>query len=487
VAALFAVHPLHVETVAWVAERKDLLATFFWLFALVAYLRQVRWPGRWGLAPTLLLFAVALMAKPMPVTLPLLLLLLDLWPLGLIPIGPGTPRGTALPALRRRVLVVTLPLLALSSASAVVTVAAQSAGGAMESLSHLAPLPRLGNALISWVVYLRQAIWPAGLAVFYPHPGSGISPSIAAASGALLVATSVAAVRAASRRPHLAVGWFWYLATLLPVIGLIQVGNQARADRYTYVPLVGIFVAVTYEACRLAPLRPRGRIALALLAVATVVTLGTVSFRQAKIWRDGVTLFRHELEVAGETWSMRSNLAEALSIQGRYGEAVEQLRAAVNLNPAEPQLWFNFATAQLLAGSVVAAEPGFRRALALQPVYPEALLNLGGCLARQGRVGAAAESFQRAIEQRPGYADARLGLGLALEGLGMPGRALEQVREAFRSPPYSAETAYTIGLALTRLGDQAGGKGAFRETLRLAPGHSGACAALGLPGLPGGK
>lgn len=487
VAMLFAIHPLHVETVAWVAERKDLLATCFWFLALGAYVRQVRRSDRRGRAATLLLFAVALMAKPMPLTLPLLLLLLDIWPLGLIPVVPDAPGGPFLHAVRHRVRVVTLPLLALSVASALVTVAAQSAGGAVESLERLALLPRLGNAAISLVDYLRQSIWPAGLAVFYPHPGAGISPSRAVAAGMFLAAMSAVAVRAARRRPHLAIGWFWYLATLLPVIGIVQVGTQARADRYTYVPLVGIFVAATYEAWRVAQRRPRFKYPLAWLAVAIVGALSASSYRQSTIWKDGVTLYRHALDVAGDSWVMHSNLGEALSAQGRHDEAIGHLGAALNLNPSKPQLWFNFGTAQLLAGFADAAEPSFRRALLLQPVYPEALLNLGICLARQGRLGAAVEMYRRAIEQRPGSADANLALGLALEGLGMPDRAIERIREALRSPPHSPETAYTIGLALNRLGDQPGGISAFRETLHLAPAHPGAHETLRALGIPGGK
>jgi tetratricopeptide (TPR) repeat protein len=472
VALAFAVHPLHVETAAWVAQRKDLLATLFWFLALGAYLRQVRRPALWRAAAVPLLFAAALLAKPMPLTLPLLLLLLDLWPLGLIPIARGAPRGAWLAAARRRVLTVTFPLLALSLASAAVTVTAQRSGGALESLERLPLAPRLENAALAAAGYLRQGFWPADLAVFYPHPGGGMAPARAAAAALALATLTAGAIVGARRRPHLTVGWCWYLVTLLPVIGVIQVGSQGSADRYTYVPLVGVSLAAAFEACGILRRRARPWLPAAALAAVAIAALGAAARLQAGFWRDDVTLYEHAIAV-GDSWVMQASLGEALTGRGRFEQAAAHLTRAIALNPGKAPLWYNLGTARLQGGAPGDAIADLRRALELQPVFPEALLNLGTCYARLGRRGPALEAYQRALAQRPGFADALVALGLTLEDLGLTDQALARIREAIANPPLSAETATTVAQALTRLGDPEEGARVLREARRSLPAHAG--------------
>ncbi len=448
VAALFAMHPLHVESAAWVAERKDLLAGFFWILALGAWLRYGRRPAPAALAATTGLFALALLAKPMPVSLPALLLVLDVWPLGRVPLFRGFP-GQAAAAAWRRALLEKLPLLALSAASTAVTLAAQGSGGAMLTVERLGFGPRLANALLSVVAYLRQAAWPADLAVFYPHPGHEVSAAGALAAAALLAALAGGATALVRRHPYLAAGGAWFAVTLLPVIGLVQAGEQARADRYTYVPLTGVFLAVVWAGAALSRRLPPLRVPLALAAVAAIAALGAVSARQAGYWRDNATLYRRALAVTERNWAMHANLGTVLSWEGRYDEAIPHLREAVALQPRFADGWLALGTTLLRAGRPAEAEPELRRALRLRPGHAETHCALGQSLAAQGRPAVAETALRRALELRPSYPDA----------------------------------LFVLGVVLGRRGQRPEAAAAMRGALRLDPGHAGArqaAAALGI-------
>jgi len=332
VAALFAVHPLHVESVAWVAERKDLLSTFFGLLAIGAYLRSVRRRGSGASAAAAGLFALSLMAKPMMVTLPFLLLLLDVWPLGRFP--RAVSRGVAGTfADSGRLLLEKTPLLLLTGLSGVMTWWAQTANSAVESLEFLPFSLRVMNALESYAVYIGKAFWPSGLAVHYPHPGFIISTSTAILAGVGLAAVTAGVLFLARRRPYLIIGWLWYLGTLVPVIGLVQVGVQARADRYTYLPLTGLFIMAAWGLGAAARNRPLVRLGLGVGGVAAILALTTVATIQAGYWSDSIRLFSRALAVTSENGLMHYNLAVALNDQGRKAEALPHFQAADRIKP----------------------------------------------------------------------------------------------------------------------------------------------------------
>src|SRR5688572_17648286 len=320
VAALFAVHPLHVESVAWVAERKDVLSTFFWMLATWAYVRFVEAPGTARYLLVIAAFAVGLTAKPMLVTLPFTLLLLDLWPLSRWKLRDANGSGGPLPwpLLREKV-----PLFALSIASCAATILAQRSGRAVATLDTFSPASRLGNAALSYATYLWKTLWPSGLSFYYPH-SSGLGPWRIGLSALVLAAVTAAVFRARSRRPYLLVGWLWFVGTLVPVIGLVQVGSQAMANRYTYVPLVGLFLVAAWGVPDLVEslqqrrgTRAEGPRGLALPAVVLLLALAVASRAETRHWRDSASLFERALQVSPDNHMAHFGLGLVLSREGK--------------------------------------------------------------------------------------------------------------------------------------------------------------------------
>jgi len=331
VAGVFAFHPLHVESVAWAAQRKDVLSGFFFALTLLAYAGDCERPGRSSSLPTALAFAAGLLAKPMLVTVPFVLLILDYWPLGRLR-KAREPSGVELAQLRARVWE-KLPLFALSAVTSVLTFVAQHAWGTTIPLERLPMGIRVANAVVAFAAYLRQAIWPSGLAVFYPQAPSGPPAGEVASAALVLVVLTTLAARLWRRRPYAIVGWLWYLGMLLPVIGLVQVGSQARADRYTYLPLIGIFLAVVFGVRDMASRWPAARAALPVFATALLALLSVVSFRQIERWRDSTALFEHALAVTRENHLIHAHLGAVLLEQGHFVEGASQLREAVSIRP----------------------------------------------------------------------------------------------------------------------------------------------------------
>jgi hypothetical protein len=335
VAALFALHPLHVESVAWVAERKDVLSTCFWLLTLWAYVRYVQKPEihystaalrpltSWNYWLALVFFVCGLMSKPMVVTLPLVLLLLDYWPLNRVagcklPAASSDPeRSTLLALVWEKV-----PFLALAGVSCGLTLWVQQRGGAVASVESLPLGLRTGNAVVAYVRYLGHAFWPGGLAVFYPYQAWSL-PTVVGAGVLLAGVTGVVVWRGRSER-HLLVGWLWYLATLIPVIGLVQVGGQSLADRYTYVPLIGMFVLVAWGMPRSLTQPRLGKLAMIAAASAVLCACAVLSWVQVHHWRDSETLFRYALKVTTGSAQAHNNLGVALAAQGKLAEAVAE-------------------------------------------------------------------------------------------------------------------------------------------------------------------
>jgi tetratricopeptide (TPR) repeat protein len=438
-AFLFALHPLHVESVAWVAERKDVLAGLFWVLALAAYLAYVRRPRLGALAVVVACFVLGVLSKPIVVTFPIVCLLLDYWPLG---------RSRAL-SLRdaARLLREKAGLLLLAAAAGFLALKTQSGAYAFEDIGSVASSFRsvmlstsLANAVSSYVVYLGKTLWPASLAVFYPYPAHALRPAAGAAALAVLAAVS-AAVVLLRRRPYLATGWLWYLATLLPVIGLLQVGSQARADRYTYLPLTGVFLATAWGARDVGRQWPRLRPAIWCAAALAIAAAPVLTSRQLAHWRTGETLFEHAIDVTadnylahqilGDTLRLRGDFARAeghyrqvlalrprypgaqnslglaLSGQGRLDEAVAAYRAAALQAPGDPQPLNNLGVDLTALGRLAEAETCLHRALEIAPGLAEIHANLGDALALQGRTGEAARSYEKALELNPGLQQAR--------------------------------------------------------------------------------
>jgi protein O-mannosyl-transferase len=422
VAALFALHPLHVESVAWASERKDVLSGFFWLITMWAYLHYVERPGTWRYLLILLSFALGLMAKPMLVTEPLVLLLLDYWPLGRWPTKPvataGRRRGQAAPEPepRRaagRLMWEKAPLFALAAVSCPITIMAQKGSEAVISMDLLPLGNRVANALVAYVNYLAKMLWPQNLAIFYPHPLSGLPYSLGLAwwqivgAGLALMGITTLALRGRRRFPYLPVGWFWYLGTLVPVIGLVQVGAQAMADRYTYIPLIGIFIILAFGAADLAAGIKRRQVALTALFGLALVACLFLTWRQVGYWRDSETLLVHAAAVTENNMMAYYALGQVYDGMGRRDEAIAMFYRAIRCNPKMVEAYNYLAIDLAEQGDLTTAIDLFQQAIRLQPEYDQAYHNLGLAYLKQSRVKEARKMFEAALKKNPENTGAR--------------------------------------------------------------------------------
>lgn len=420
-AALFAVHPLHVESVAWVAERKDVLSGLFWMLTLLAYSWYAGRPGVGRFALVLTTFALGLMAKSMLVTLPCVLLLLDYWPLRRPPSW--------------RLLWEKAPLLALSAAVSAVTWYGQQHEGALRSLSEIPLSLRCANAPVAYCAYIFKAIWPVNLGVYYPYP-SDIPAGEVVAAAVVLGAVSALAVWQRQRAPYLIVGWLWFLGTLVPVIGLVQVGAQAMADRYTYIPLIGLAVMAVWGGADLMafvadPVRP-----LALLIPGLLLALlALLSVAQELYWHDSVTLWEHAHDLAAASPVIENNLGDALEQRGSLEEALPHYAAAERLDPDYMQPHIGMARILSAEGKDDAAAKQYEQVIRLAPDDPGAHANLGQLLLREGRADAAAEHFRQALAADPTYGRLWLALATALDRQGDAEGAAYCRKQAAALPP----------------------------------------------------
>jgi tetratricopeptide (TPR) repeat protein len=461
-AALFGVHPLHVESVAWVAERKDVLSGVFWMLALVGYAEYAKRPGWRRYLLVAVPFALGLLSKPMVVTLQFVLLLLDLWPLGRLGPAAGGWGGAG------RLVREKAPLLAMSAASAVVTFIAQRSTGSVAALGQVPLGLRAANALDAWVAYAAAFFRPAGLAVFYPYPAAIPWWHTLAAALALLAVTALAARRLSSS-PYLAVGWSWYLGTLVPVIGLVQVGSQARADRYTYIPSVGLSIVVAWG---LAEVWSRHRQAGRLLAGAAAVGAGAcvlLTWQQVQVWRTSATLFGHALAVTRDNFVALDGVGLQLRLEGRLDEAIEKFGEAVRIAPAFAVARNNLGEALLARGRAEAALPHLLEAVRLGPDLREARVSLGTALASLGRLDEAIATLEEAVRRWPDYAVARSKLALALAGRGRAAEGLPHARTAAALAPDSPDAHYALARVLLEAGRPDEAADEFARTLRLRP------------------
>jgi protein O-mannosyl-transferase len=494
VGALFALHPLHVESVAWVSERKDVLSAFFFLLTVGAYVRYTecrmqnaecritqhairntddRLPITDHRSPStrhrslfyllsLVLFSLGLMSKPMLVTLPFVLLLLDYWPLRRFELNTKNSKlNTLLPLVLEK-----LPFFALALMSSVVTFIVQRKGGAVST--SLSVGERVANAVVSYIRYIGKMFWPQDLSILYPHPGHWPLWQVVA-SAALLVAISAAVIVLARRRPYVAMGWLWFCGTLVPVIGLVQVGIQSMADRYTYVPLIGLFIMLVWGIAELVPARPWRAKALAIGSVFVVVACALLTERQIRFWRDSEALFRHAVQVTRNNYLAYNNLGFYLSGQGRTAEAMENYRMSLKINPAYEDALNNLGYA--LAGQKRFREaiPLYEAALRIRPKHVEVHNNLGNALSEIGSIDEAIKHYLIVLKQNPNHADANNNLGIALAMKGMLNEAIPHFNAAIRSNPNYASAHSNLGNALAVQHKLDEAIRHYREALRLKP------------------
>lgn len=364
VAVLFAIHPLHVESVAFVAERKDVLSTFFMMLTMLAYLGYYRHPTIKRYLYVLTFYAMGLMAKPMLVSLPLILLLLDYWPLDRWRQRGGGASHPVYFFLEK------IPLFALAAASSTITIVAQDSGGSLGKLGFSELISNIANAMVAYVTYLFKMICPVGLAAFYPLQEN--IPWQVAGSTLLLAGFSFICIHEKRKRPYLIVGWTWYLISLLPVIGILQVGKQAMADRYTYIPIIGIFIMLAWEACRISERLKFRRTVLITVSTSVVVVLSLLTWNQVGYWRNGITLFEHAVQTTAPSSVSRTNLGVALMNKGRYREAIQQFNVALQLDPEHQNAYYNLGTLYLKLGNFESAIIALNEALAIDPYDTEA-------------------------------------------------------------------------------------------------------------------
>ncbi len=418
VAALFAVHPLNVESVAWVAERKNVLCMFFFLLTLTAYRWYVRRPGIARYIAVALLFACSLMSKPMAITLPLVLLLLDYWPLERLKLVERRASSPVHVGTAASLCIEKLPLLALSAGSAVITMIAQRAGGAVLTSAARAPLLRLENVIVCYALYIKKTVWPSHLAALYPYPHA--LPAWEVAVAALLLLAITGLVFRYREHRYLVVGWFWYLGTMVPMIGLVQVGNQAMADRYGYLPLIGLFVMIVWAVADWAGNRHASTRLLAAAGITILLALSVVTHIQLSYWHDDLTLWTHALAVTQNNFVAENNLASALIRQGRTDEAIAHFRAASALEPQD-------ATSQLNLG-IYAQEHGDLQQAAARYAYvlqlatdtqlrASAYANLGTVYFAWHDDSQAQQNFESAIKLKHAFPIALLDMGLIAERL----------------------------------------------------------------------
>jgi Flp pilus assembly protein TadD len=472
VAALFALHPLHVESVAWVSERKDVLSAFFGLLSLLFYARHVqesKVPGskfKAFYALALMFLVLGLMCKPMLVTLPLVMLLLDFWPLQRF-------SGSTL----QQLLVEKIPFFILSAGSCILTFVVQQKGGAVVSLVTIALADRFENALVSYARYLGKTFWPATLAA--PYPLSPHWPMLTVLLVFVLFAgLGVAAIGFRKRHPFGFTGWFWFVITLLPVIGLIQVGNAAMADRYTYLPLIGVFLVLVWSA---GVAHENGRVPkLVLIGVAAAALAACTgqTRRQLEFWRNNEALFRHTLAVTKDNFTAEVNLGTWLSKMGQMPEAMELFHEALRLRPDDPDVLYNLGNAVARLGDWDNAIANYRRARQKAPAPADLLNNLGLALAAKKQYAEAITNFEAALKVKPDYSDAHNNLAAVLFIEHRFDEAAQHYREALRLTPDDPRICANLGDTLVRLGQISEAAKYYQEALRLKPDDASVAAKL---------
>ena len=453
VAAAFALHPLHVESVAWVAERKDVLSTLFWMLTIAAYLGYVKRPSSGRYLLTMLVFALGLMAKPMLVTLPFVLLLLDYWPLGRFlnnqdgkPVNIRSQWPTIYRLVREKI-----PFFALVAVSSVITFVVQQKAGAVAEIDILPLKFRIANVFVSYINYINKMFYPSNLSVFYPYHGT--RPSVVITYFIELAVVTAVIIYMSRRYRYLAVGWFWYLGTLVPVIGLVQVGSQSMADRYTYMPLIGLFIIIVWGIPELISKWSYQKIWLKVIAVVVLAVLMLSTRTQIKSWKNDATLFAHSIAVTQNNWVMHNNYGKALATEGRYQEAIDHLNEALRLRPVYFEARNNLGMVFFMQGRADEAMECFEEALRIRPDKAEAYHNLGSAYARQGKFELASQNYKEALRLKPYYPMAYYNLGVIMNMQGKHDEAIKYLDQALKLNPNWPGALDALAIAYAGKGD----------------------------------
>jgi tetratricopeptide (TPR) repeat protein len=517
VVALFALHPLHVESVAWVAERKDVLSMFFMMLTLWAYIFYVKKGGVRRYLLVVLFFILGLMSKPMLVTLPFILLMLDFWPLGRFCLVHDTRNVVTGQHTDERPNVFRLvwekvPFFALAVASSVVTFIVQERGGAVKLLEMYSIQTRIINALVAYIEYIVNMIWPVKLAVLYPHPGNSLPLWKGVVAGLALVLITILVIRKARKIPYITVGWFWYAVTLIPVIGIVQVGSQAMADRYTYITLIGLFVIIAWGANDLLSKWLYRKICLGTLAAVILPVLIVLTWKQVQYWENGITLYKHTLKHTSNNYVIHNNLGIALREQdrteeavehylqalrsnpdyadvhnnlglaygelGKYKEAIESCKQAIRINP-DAETHYNLGVVYGGSGKYEEAIESYKQAVRIDPDYALAHYNLGNAYYESGMHKEALESYKQAVRIDPDYAWAHYNLGNIYYESGMHKEAIESFKQAIRTDPDYADAHYNLGSVYVSLGMHKEAVESYKQAVRIDPDYAEAHCSLG--------
>lgn len=474
VAAVFAVHPLHVESVAWIAERKDTLSGLFFMLTLGAYVHYVRRPASVPRYLTVLfLFACGLMSKPMLVTMPFVLLLLDYWPLNRFSKVESIPwlKNFSVPT---RLVFEKIPLLALSIASCISTFLIQS--HAIQAFNNLPVTARMGNAPVACITYVWQLFYPTNLAVLYPYPRFGLPLWKPIVAVIVLIIISLGVFLWRRERPYLLIGWLWYLGMLVPVIGLVQVGGQSRADRYAYLPQIGLCLMVVWLAADLSASWRNRRLVLSSLAFGAIIVMVLSSRVQASYWRNSETLWKRALAVTPNNYaSTYDNFGNALYHEGQVSAAIIEYEKALATDPADASSHNDFGNALYQEGQLDEAIAEYHKAVAINPNNAETYNNLGSVLAQKGQVDQAIIQFQKALAINPIFDQACDNLGSALAQKGQADEAIIEYRRALAINPNDAQTCYNLGNALAQRGQLDEAIIQFQKALAIDPNYAQAC------------
>ena len=474
VAAVFGLHPLHVESVAWIAERKDVLSTFFWMLTMLAYALYVEKPAISRYIVTLLLFAIGLMAKPMLVTLPFVLLLLDYWPLERMNIRVSAKKeensqqnniGKPLSYL----VLEKIPFFVLAILSSIVTFIVQRRTGAVQSVDVIDIKSRIGNAIVSYITYIYKTFWPSKLAVLYPHPGSSLLLSRIVTCAMLLVMITTAVILLSRRRKYLVTGWLWYIGTLIPVIGIVQVGVQAMADRYTYIPMTGLLIVIAWGVSDILDSWKYRKKVLITSSAAVLIALSMKSAIQLEYWQDSETLFKHTLDVTSNNYVMHNNYAAFLDEQGKIEQAIEHFTKSLEIKPNAAEVHNNLANALNSIGKTEQAIEHYQKSLSLKPGSSDAHYNLALALSKQNRLDEAITEYYKAIKLDPTNADALSNLGYELAEKGKYTEAVELYKKALALDPDNVIFHGRFGLALAGLQQNDEAIKEFQFVLRATP------------------
>lgn len=490
VAALFALHPLHVESVAWVTERKDVLSTLFWMLTMWSYLYYVEFPSTKRYLMIVLPLTFGLMAKPMLVTLPFVLLLIDYWPLNRLQISGSHsgdershhhwPVERMRPASFLKLVMEKVPLIVLAAIASIITFLGQRAVGAVEHLSILPVGVRITNSLISYVIYIWEMLWPRSLGILYPFPLHTLLLWQGAGAGLILVTISILVLRTHRRQPYLLAGWFWFLGTLLPVIGLVQVGVVARADRFTYIPSIGMFIIISWGIPSILSGWHHRKIALSLAAGVYLAAVAVACHIQVQLWQDTVTLFEHTLNITENNYVIHNNLGRVLLDEGDVDKATGHFLEALKINSGYPDAHNNLGLALFRNGQIDMAVKQFTEAIRLNPGFAIARTNLGEAFAQQGRVQEANAQYSEATRLNPNYAAAQSNMGIALAQEGKTSEAADHFSEAIRLEPDNPDAYINLGLTMRDLGRTEEAAQAFLKALQLKPDYAEAHVNLGI-------